>query len=1344
MEILFKEIIHPAYNNLKIYEKIGEFEREFGLVSELSKKIFVYSQKYYTFFDELSKKRKVHLSSQISEDTVCYIESNPSLDIINLIIDYKPILLSPNCVELSKNYHFSIPLKNSDKNLYYQIDQKYLIDQELKYYIKDGVLDYDNLINYCMIVKNAGDIFEKILTENLPIIDKWTILDTGSTDNTVEIINRVLVGKKKGKLYQEPFINFRDSRNRCLELCGYDCAYNLMLDDTYVIRGDLRGFFHEIRGDQFADSFSLIIISDDLEYYSNRITKSEKDLRYKYIIHEVIQKENNVNVVIPKEKSFIYDYRTDYMEKRTMERKKYDLDCLFQMVREDPNDSRNYYYIAQTYSILGNIEKAAEYFHKRAFFNDTGGFDQEKYDALFELARIYNFKLNKPWEEIEKLYLLYCQFDPERPDALYFLGIHYYLEKEYSKAYQYFKKGFEVGFPYHRQYSLKPTLSYYYLPRYLTEVCYYQKDYLLGEKAALFFFEHNSKKDDFYDQIMEFYKIYQKCNLLVEINNNPIESEQTIFAFLIDGNWNSWSGKDILNKGLGGSETWAVETAKWISKLTNFEVVVFCNTKNIEDFEGVKYIPINQYFFHIANVKIKHLFISRYSEYIQASIEGHVENIYLIAHDLTFSGNIIPIHSKIQKIYCLTNWHMNYLGEIFPEYKDKIDVYNYGIDFELFDGLNCPKIKNSFIYSSFPNRGLVVILRMWDNILKHFPDATLNLFVDLEHSWTLENFREEIEEIKGWIEKYSQSIKNHGWVSKKELANFWKRSHVWFYPCKFKETFCLTALEAACSRTLVINNNLAALKDTVADRGVVIEGDENQVITKEWSDSALEKIVYYLNNCNESNDLIEKNYKWAKKNTWKDRTNIFINNNKIMEEIYNFDKYMFLDDSQSHKIVNRYWSPNQDILGIIYNLCEREKYEKVLEIGPGNIPFKYANTFIDLHVSTDNYIKCDLDCEKISKDDFSFDFGYSRHILEDMQNPDYAFREFTRVCKSGYIETPSPLIEISKGVDAGDRKIRGYHHHRWIIWSELENNTIHFLPKYCLIQYLNLDSIFEKKLIDIANKYPKYWNNYYYFNSKYQPNIKVYKLYESEMNLIPDLIIKAIKDSINYTNNFNKILDDTSYFNSEKIIKELEDLDFGGMYNWVNDLPTGEKIIFEDVLSLLRYKKVKILEIGTFTGISFIAFLKYLPKSVGTVIDRWKNYQEKIIDRKVEILKDMEEKNIEQIFKNNIISAEVKDKTRILKGSSDKMLLQLINEGENFDFVYVDGNHNPFNTYLDCKLSWEMINNEGIMGIDDYFYNYDLIEIENQPKLGINKFLEEIEGEYKYLHKGYRIFIQKI
>ena len=238
------------------------------------------------------------------------------------------------------------------------------------FFYKNGYVwefDYNNLINLCIMVKNAGPQFEQMLLKNLPIIDRWTILDTGSTDDTIEIINRVLVGKKNGTLYQEPFINFRDSRNRLLDLAGTSCKYNIMLDDTYVVEGDLRQFLTEIRGDQYANSFTLYIHSDDTKYGSNRITISTYGLRYIHKIHEVITDKDNINVVIPENKVWIEDRRFDYMEKRTMERKQLDLKLLYEEVEENPQDPRAYYYLAQTYNMLGDYENAYKYFLKHQF-----------------------------------------------------------------------------------------------------------------------------------------------------------------------------------------------------------------------------------------------------------------------------------------------------------------------------------------------------------------------------------------------------------------------------------------------------------------------------------------------------------------------------------------------------------------------------------------------------------------------------------------------------------------------------------------------------------------------------------------------------------------------------------------------------------------------------------------------------------------------------------------------------------------------------------------------------------------------------------------------------------------
>jgi predicted O-methyltransferase YrrM len=732
--------------------------------------------------------------------------------------------------------------------------------------------------------------------------DRCTILDTGSTDDTIDIINRVLVGKKKGQLFQEPFINFRDSRNRCLDLAGNSCKFLTMLDDTYVIQGGLREFLTEVRGDQLATSFTIYIQSDDTIYGSNRIIKNKSGLRYVHRIHEVITDKNNINIVIPKELVTIDDRRFDYMETRTMERKQLDLKLLFEEVEENPHDPRAYYYLAQTYNLLEDYEKSFYYFTKRAEFTNSG-FVQERVDALFESARIANFKLNKPWEMVEELYNKCYKADESRPESLYFIGIHYYLENNMRKAYGYFKKAFEIGFPVHCQYSLKPTLSYHFLPKFLCKICYELNDYELGKQSAELFLKNNLPNADSYDEIMSWYKIYEKLTIIpYDTKSKPRVPQKPIFCFHADGGFNYWSGSSIQTIGVGGSETYIIEMARYIQKSGLFNVYVFCNCQEEENFEDVIYKPLAEYYTFIKENYIHTCIVSRYSEYLPVTFKGWTENVYMVVHDLTPTGIVIPMDKKLKKIFCLTEWHVDYLSQIYPSLKDILTPFYYGIDFNNFkNDNNILKQQYKFIYSSFPNRGLLQLLQMWPKIYQFQPQASLHIYCDINGKWVndvqpqmMQQIRELFKEYR--VEENNMNIYYHGWVNKRVLADAWLSADIWFYPCTFMETFCLTALEAATTRTLAITNNLAALQNSVGHRGVVIKGDP---IEAEWQEKALEKIKKYLDPANAylKDELIERNYEWASTLSWESRAKQLLNDYIIPISKYEYKgMYNWTDD----------------------------------------------------------------------------------------------------------------------------------------------------------------------------------------------------------------------------------------------------------------------------------------------------------------------------------------------------------------------------------------------------------------------------------------------------------------
>jgi len=871
-----------------------------------------------------------------------FLITNQNLSITDEKLDFTPKIkydYSFNLWQTSYFLHFNNSIYDKFINFY-------------KFFIKGNIVNFDNLINLCIMVKNAGPQFRDMLLNNLSLIDEWTILDTGSSDETIDIINEVLVGKKKGHLYQEPFINFRDSRNRLLDLAGDNCKYTLMLDDTYNVKLDLREFLYDIRSDQFADSYTLFIKSDDSEYGSNRILKSNRKLRYINKIHEVINDKNNINVIIPINRSFILDERYDYMEKRTMERKELDLKLLFEELEEDPNNSRTYYYLGQTFNLMEDFENAFKWLKLRVEYPNAG-FLQEKVDAAFEMARCANFKLNKPWNECEKLYLQAYELDKSRPDSIYFIGIHYFLENNMKLAHTYFKKAYKIGYPIHCQYSLKPTLSYHFCPKFLTKTCYINEDYKLGEEVALFYLKHNSKNlDNTYYEIDSWYKIYQQLNIY---NGNKANHnlDKPIFCLIIDGGFKPWNGSSILNEGVGGSETWAIETARWINRTGQYRVFVFCKCSEEENFEGVQYFKLEKMYQFINNFNIEQCFISRFSEYIPLVYNSNCQNIHFIIHDILPSGIVIPINNKLKNIFCLTHWHRNYFIQRFPDLEFMTSVYNYGINHDIFHKEKQKK-KYNFIYSSTANRGLLPLLLIWPKLFEIQPLISLDIYCDLENKWVNNVAPEQILEIKKLLIEYStMNINYHGWVDKETLAEAWAKADIWFYPCIFQETFCLTALESAISQTLAITNGLGSLIDTVGQRGICLPGDP---LNSDWQNNVVETIKKYLDDSPEKQILIQNNYNWAKNLSWENQTNKFlsiikkIDLNNINQQIIN---KKLIENTHFH-IIKIGAHIGSKYIDNLYG--ELSKNTKILLVEPIPILFEKLKNNLDNQYPENNFI----------------------------------------------------------------------------------------------------------------------------------------------------------------------------------------------------------------------------------------------------------------------------------------------------------------------------------------------------------------------------------------------------
>ena len=93
-------------------------------------------------------------------------------------------------------------------------------------------------LGLAMIVKNEGATIQRTLESARPHIDGWTIVDTGSTDETLDAINNsTLAASVPGSATTGPFIDFAQARNLALSTHGDRTAYTLMPDADFGFVG---------------------------------------------------------------------------------------------------------------------------------------------------------------------------------------------------------------------------------------------------------------------------------------------------------------------------------------------------------------------------------------------------------------------------------------------------------------------------------------------------------------------------------------------------------------------------------------------------------------------------------------------------------------------------------------------------------------------------------------------------------------------------------------------------------------------------------------------------------------------------------------------------------------------------------------------------------------------------------------------------------------------------------------------------------------------------------------------------------------------------------------------------
>lgn len=326
-------------------------------------------------------------------------------------------------------------------------------------------------ISACVIVKNEAENLPKWLEHSKQIADELIVVDTGSTDNTVEL------AKAGGaEVYHFDWCDdFAAAKNFALEQATGEWIFfndpdEYFLPDTltkikeyiYSIHGNrqiagLITHYYNINTDKNNE-----LISCD---YQMRIFRREKALRYRGAIHESVynmdESERGKNRIF-QQTNFIL-YHTGYSTHIVKDKAKRNLRLLLREYEKDPQNARTYSYLMDAYYALGDYANTIK-FARMALDADVIVIGQKlrqyalMFDAMQFSGQYSDGELRAVIEEAKRE----C---PRYPDPYCQLGCYAFYQGRYAEAERELRQGIAYSNRSTLDTSLMDTSIESWLPR---------------------------------------------------------------------------------------------------------------------------------------------------------------------------------------------------------------------------------------------------------------------------------------------------------------------------------------------------------------------------------------------------------------------------------------------------------------------------------------------------------------------------------------------------------------------------------------------------------------------------------------------------------------------------------------------------------------------------------------------------------------------------------------------------------------------------------------------------------------------------------------------------------------
>ena len=369
---------------------------------------------------------------------------------------------------------------------------------------KDKIDKNDNKVRIILItmIKNESKIILRNLESVIDFVDAICVCDTGSTDNTIEIVQNFFKKTKiPTKLAHHKWQDFGHNRSLSFDETVKFCKeLNWDTEKTYglILDGDNK-LVHKPsfnRQELTENGYNLMMKTPHFIYYLPVILKLSRNWKSIGVTHEYWDDLSGDfdPSDIDHNDLYINDIGDGGSKGDKYER---DIKLLSDELKIDTTNSRNWFYLGQSYFDIRRYDEAIETFEKRKTMGEN---PYEVYKSYYNIliSKINSNKsdevINKSFDECYKLY-------PFMLEPIYYLMEHYLEKEEYEKAFNIGKLGIDIEMD--DIYMTEFQIYEYKYKDDMIYVCIKNKKYGIGVKLALELLKNNKLDKEDIDRIKE-------------------------------------------------------------------------------------------------------------------------------------------------------------------------------------------------------------------------------------------------------------------------------------------------------------------------------------------------------------------------------------------------------------------------------------------------------------------------------------------------------------------------------------------------------------------------------------------------------------------------------------------------------------------------------------------------------------------------------------------------------------------------------------------------------------------------------------------------------------------------